>query len=179
VNIDLSTYDRSCQKDSDCIAIADGQICSGQCACPDVEINVSGQSTYEAAVSSIDTGMCFCPAGPVPQCLDSVCVNSSTPIDAGAPEDSGVCVDIDISTYDQSCEADSDCIEVTGGTVCTDGCQCGGSVINVDGEARYHAAIAPVQGGGGCPCPEDGQPACVHNRCTLCGFAAAACPDGG
>src|SRR5208283_2561625 len=61
VDVELSTYDLSCQEDSDCITISAGQICPGDCACGGATINVSGQARYQSAVSGIQTGVCGCP----------------------------------------------------------------------------------------------------------------------
>lgn len=91
------------------------------------------------------------------------------------------CVNVDLSTYDQSCQADSDCVIVTGGAICSNGCACGGSIINVAGLARYNAATAgvkPLQ----CPCATAGVPRCIAGRCTICGFGPnrpPGCGDGG
>src|SRR5215467_11737709 len=64
----------------------------------------------------------------------------------------GSCVYIDPSTYDQSCQASSDCIDVTTGELCPGYCGCGGSTISKSEQARYDAAIAPL-GPSKCLCP--------------------------
>jgi hypothetical protein len=177
VNVDLSSYDQSCNRASDCTYIQSGEVCSGQCGCGNALINASGEARYQKATSSIDWADCFCPAGPVPQCINHRCITQSSVADAGAG--GGSCVNVDLSTYDQSCHADSDCIDVTSGRICTGGCACGGSTINADGEARYQATVAGVQTLA-CPCPADGIPRCIQNHCTLCGFGPnqpAGCGD--
>jgi len=73
VNIDLSSYDQSCQSASDCVYIASGQVCSGQCDCPDAVINASGQAEYEVAIASVTPAACFCPGQAEPQCNDHQC----------------------------------------------------------------------------------------------------------
>lgn len=96
------------------------------------------------------------------------------------PSDAGMCIDIDLSTYDISCTGDSDCISVTAGEICTGGCACGGATINASGSARYQAALNQVQTLG-CPCHALGLPACVNKQCTICGGPnpTPGCPDGG
>jgi hypothetical protein len=182
VYVDPSAYDQSCNQASDCVYIASGELCSGQCVCPQAVINASSLGAYDQATSSIVPSTCFCGNEPEPQCLDNHCtLDGSVTIDAGAPGDSGVCVDIDLTTYDQTCNADSDCIDITAGVVCSGQCACGGSTINVDGQARYEAAVAPVDTLG-CPCPPDGITRCLQNHCTLCGFGPnqpPGCGDGG
>ena len=181
VNIDLSTYDLSCQQASDCIFVTSGEVCTDQCNCPQAVVNRSEQGRYDQAIASVNPGTCFCGDPGEPQCLANQCtLGGSVTVDAGVGE-AGVCVDIELSTYDQSCKLDTDCTEVTSGVLCTDQCECGGSVINVDGEARYNAAVAPIHGAA-CPCQSDGNARCVQDHCTLCGFGPnqpPGCPDGG
>jgi len=181
VDIDLSTYDQSCQQASDCISVTSGEVCTGQCDCPDAVVNESEQGRYDQAISSVELATCFCGDGPEPQCVDNQCtLGGSVTVEAGVG-DSGVCVDIDLSTYDQSCKVDTDCMDVTAGVVCTGQCACGGSLINVDEQSRYDAAIAGVQTEG-CPCPPDGIARCLQDHCTLCGFGPnqpPGCGDGG
>jgi hypothetical protein len=160
VNVDLSTYDQSCNQDSDCVYVQSGEVCSGQCGCGNSVVNADGEARYQQATASIDWADCMCPAQPTPQCVGHRCTSGSSV--------KGSCVNVDLSTYDQTCKVDSDCIDVTSGQICTGGCACGGSAINVDGEARYEAAVASVQTLA-CPCPADGVPRCIQNRCTLCG----------
>jgi hypothetical protein len=91
------------------------------------------------------------------------------------------CVNVDVSTYDQSCVQDSDCIDVTTGVLCPDRCQCGGSTINRSEQARYQAATASITGPP-CHCPAEGIPQCIQSKCTLCPFGPnppPGCPDGG
>jgi hypothetical protein len=53
VNVDLSTYDRSCGTDSDCVGVFGGKLCAGQCACfADDAINVDGLSRYQQATAA-------------------------------------------------------------------------------------------------------------------------------
>jgi hypothetical protein len=192
INVDISTYDVSCNLASDCITITPGQICANECTCGGAAINVSGQARYAAELSSIQTppdqygfNDCACVAiESSPECIQHVCT-----LCTGHPGDppacgSGIidggstaCVDIDLSTYDASCKQDSDCTMITAGRVCADGCMCGGSAINTDGLARYNATVSALGPSLECPCAYEGVPTCIANQCTLCG--PAGCPDGG
>lgn len=168
--VDLSTYDQSCHQASDCVYIQSGDVCDGLCRCGNAVVNASEQKRYAQAVSSIQSGICNCRDMHVPQCIGHRCTIPYP--------DAGSCVDIDLSTYDQTCKADTDCIGVTAGVLCPGGCACGGSTINVDGEARYQAAVAAVETAA-CPCVANGVPRCIQNRCTLCGVGHPGCGDGG
>jgi hypothetical protein len=161
VNVELSSYDQSCSVDSDCVEITSGTICNGICECGGSVINVDGQARYQAQVAGITTSGCPCAYPGSPKCVNHTCALcepgaggscSVTVADAGPPPpvDAAACVNVDVSTYDQSCTQSSDCVEVTAGMVCTGGCSCGGSLINADGQARYDQAIAgivPADGG--------------------------------
>jgi hypothetical protein len=80
VRIDLSTYDRNCNTDSDCMAITGGVICPVDClgACPNAAINVSGRMRYTQSVAQLpprsDIG-CECGnlAGQLAFCNQRVC----------------------------------------------------------------------------------------------------------
>jgi hypothetical protein len=106
----------------------------------------------------------------------------------GAASDGATCVNIDVSTYDTSCQTDSDCINVSAGKICSGyNCLCGGATINADGQARYNAALASVEAGPGpyCGCPYFGRPRCLQAQCVYCPSsigpmpAPPGCPDGG
>ncbi|HEY3817430.1 MAG TPA: hypothetical protein VGL81_09680 [Polyangiaceae bacterium] len=197
VDIDPASYDVSCQVDTDCVSIVAGPLCPGYtCACPGGgAINASSEAQYQAALESIQEGsgiLCECPAFPGPQCLGGVCTVCaglpadppachSTPPDAGP--DAAVCVDVDLSTYDQSCQTSDDCIGITAGVLCPGSCECGGAAVNISEQLRYQTTIAELgMSVGGCPCPAPGPIGCVQNKCTVCGYGAgqpAGCPDGG
>jgi hypothetical protein len=106
----------------------------------------------------------------------------------GAASDAATCVDIDVSTYDRSCQTDSDCINVSAGMICSGyNCLCGGAAINAGEQDRYNAALASVQPGPGpyCGCPYFGRPRCLKAQCVYCPSsigpmpAPPGCPDGG
>jgi hypothetical protein len=201
VNVDLSAYDTSCIQNTDCISVNVGQVCSGTCLCGGGgAISASAQPEYKAALSSIQTNdTCPCPpARPVAcvagQCTQQCNFNPNDPFDCpggdseggleaavmvvsegGGPEDSSVCVDVDISTYDTSCSQDSDCIGISGGEICPRStCFCGGSAVNVLEQSRYQAAISSIVVADEqappfvCACPPVGIPVCAAGRCTLC-----------
>lgn len=97
------------------------------------------------------------------------------------------CPSIDGSSFDRSCQMDSDCVSVVAGTFCPDGpaCLCGRDVINVQDQDNYNAKLQPLidsqadASGPACMCPAFGAPRCINSRCVLCGGASPACPDGG
>jgi len=82
------------------------------------------------------------------------------------------CVYVDPTTYDQSCNTASDCEYITTGDVCEGFCDCGGTLVNVDGLARYEQAIAGIVPGQ-CGCDPGLPPSCVNHQCVVEG------PDGG
>lgn len=188
VNVELSSYDKSCNVDTDCVEITSGTICNGSCECGGSAININGQARYQAQVAGITPSGCPCFDGGKPTCVNHTCTlctpgsggSCSVTVDAGPPPaDAAACVNIEVSTYDQSCTTSSDCVEVTAGMVCTGECSCGGSLINVDGQPRYDeatAGIVPAM----CSCPTWGEPACVQDKCVFClGSNQPGCPDGG
>jgi len=98
----------------------------------------------------------------------------------GSRNEGGTCVDIVLATYDQSCVVDSDCITISSGEICDGDCRCGGSTININGQARYEAAISPLSGASVCACAFGGAPQCVQGTCSLCaGSSGPGCGDGG
>jgi hypothetical protein len=178
VNIDLTTYDLSCQQASDCVTVSPGPYCAGYCACGGAAINADGQSRYDAATASVATGECFCPEEPTPQCLENICTVchnapsdppqcASLTVDASVPK----CVDVDLSTYDTSCQSQTDCVQVTAGQICTGSCECGGAAINASSYVQYMEATSAIEPAG-CPCASDGEVDCIDNTCILCGPGA-------
>jgi hypothetical protein len=190
VNVELSSYDQSCNVDSDCVEITSGTICNGSCECGGSVINIDGQARYQSQVAGITASGCPCAYPGNPACVNHTCTLCEpgaggscgvTTDDAGPPPgDAAACVNIDVTTYDQSCTTSADCVEITSGMVCTGDCTCGGAVINVDGQSRYDQQIAGIMTGL-CACPTFGEPVCVQDRCVLClgPDPAAGCPDGG
>jgi hypothetical protein len=99
VNLDTASFDQSCEKDSDCVAVAgegsdDGGFgnpfngvlfCNGYCGCLLATINVSAQAGYEAALSPVTSGICSCPAVTPPSCKNHLCTMSLCDINDAAP----------------------------------------------------------------------------------------------
>jgi len=85
----------------------------------------------------------------------------------GSDGSTGTCVDIRLSDFDTSCNKSSDCVEITAGTICNGGCECGGATINASGMAQYNADIASIVPGL-CGCPISGTPTCVMGTCKNC-----------
>ena len=177
VDIEPSAYDQSCKVDSDCVAISTGDICSGyDCACPNGAISAGDQARYEQAVSSVEPGpgpLCECPALGSARCLESKCTFSAiTPRDAGpdSAKEGGGCVDIEPSSFDQSCKADSDCVAIGSGDFCPlYECACPNAAINADGQTRYEQELSsvPRASGAGCECPALGSARCVQSKCAF------------
>jgi hypothetical protein len=184
VTIDLSIYDQSCNQDSDCIVLATGQICSGQCGCGGSAVSSSELSRWQAATSSIRFAACHCTAEQTPRCVNHVCTACSGPNPpAGcAGADGGACVTIDPTIFSHACTQDPDCIDITAGQICPGACLCGGgAAISRSEQARYDAMIAGIATQA-CPCPPLGVVRCIQSACTECPFGPnrpPGCPDGG
>lgn len=77
VNVDLSTYDRSCRSNSDCIPVVGGMTCPSGCACPNAAINASGRAHYEQTMARLRpvNGDCSCANDrtPNPVCVQGAC----------------------------------------------------------------------------------------------------------
>jgi hypothetical protein len=95
--------------------------------------------------------------------------------------DGATCVEIDPSTYDQSCTSDSDCILIKSGDVCSRDCLCGDSPVSASEMSRYESALSVLPPPSlGCACGDFGGAQCIHGECTLCGPGStnAGCYDG-
>ena len=124
--------------------------------------------------------------------LSADCPASGTIDATTTPWDGGRCIYVDVTTYDVSCNADSDCMAIAGGMVCNGAC--GNAAINVDGQTRYDTAVFR-EGPGSLPgwghsCPGFlGNARCVKGPCggvcTWCPSAISGnpipqgCPDAG
>ncbi len=116
VDIAVSSYDVSCTQASDCISIYAGELCDGDCACPNATVSASEQSKYDQAINGIITGLCGCPAFFPPECLSGKCVLSGPGqgVDSGTPFACG--------TSTTTCDpATQYCYIVEGGPVSPDG----------------------------------------------------------
>jgi hypothetical protein len=100
--ITASSYDQSCQQDSDCVGISEGNACEAcVVACPGVAaINVSALGRYQADIAATygdhETATCNCPAaaGSTPCCIAGMCApgpqcsgDASSAADAGTVGD--------------------------------------------------------------------------------------------
>jgi hypothetical protein len=87
--IKASNYDQSCQTDSDCIAVAEGNFCRpGALDCPSATISKSASAQYWADVEKTNAAICLAPisgclggAG-LPCCRHGACI-----LDCGASAD--------------------------------------------------------------------------------------------
>jgi hypothetical protein len=88
------------------------------------------------------------------------------------------CVNVDPSDYDRSCTRASDCVFIWAGMSCPGGCTyvcgLGNAAINVESQACYDRAIAPLKAGSldtvcHCPANYSGEPGpvCVQGVCTV------------
>jgi hypothetical protein len=110
--------------------------------------------------------------------------DSGTNSDSAVPPgDGAACVEINPSSFNVSCTSASDCIAVQVGQVCSGTCDCGGTgAISASDQAKYTAAIVPVQFDETCPCLPLPPPICLSGVCTRCDLSSsepAACRNGG
>lgn len=75
VDIDLSSYDRWCHSDSDCMLVRSGVSCPSDCLCPNAAINVDGRMRYEVTIAPARSTrvVCNCPNEPAPSCNKGEC----------------------------------------------------------------------------------------------------------
>ena len=77
VNIDLSSYDRSCTRDSDCIEISTTGFACCVWDCSSAAINVEAGAQYERAIAGLPScGLSGCANDSGPRCDHGVCVPS-------------------------------------------------------------------------------------------------------
>jgi hypothetical protein len=194
VDVTITPSDVSCGSDQDCDLIRSGEVCNGQCSCGDTPVNAAAASRFQTETASLKLASCPCAFPGEPRCLAGQCtlcgVGSNQPagcadsgitiypidgatVDTGSTEidsglstgDGGTCVDIVLSTYDQSCTQAKDCILIQTGDVCSGNCACGGSPVNVSEQSRYDQATSGIVFGL-CPCPAEFAPQCVNNTCV-------------
>jgi hypothetical protein len=89
----------------------------------------------------------------------------------GGSDDGQPCVPVDLATYDQSCQVDSDCVPI--GTQEEDSCFCLEHGINAKELSRYKAALTSC-GDGTCDCSPMGAARCVKGPlggvCLYCPY---------
>ena len=189
VDIEVVSSDLSCGSDRDCAVVRTGEVCSGQCSCGDTAVNATASARFQSDTASLTLEACPCAFPGEARCLGGQCTLCGPGPTAGcndagtiAAEDSGTgivdggtgtstadgskCVEIDLSTYDQSCNQASDCIRIQTGEVCSGQCACGGAPVNISEAARYEQATKGLASGL-CNCPVELVPQCVGNRCVL------------
>jgi hypothetical protein len=87
-----SSYDQSCQKDSDCAAIEEGNFCSpgANNGCTNAAINKSALAQYQSDLAKTTAGVCYglagCPAESGPCCQNGVCAVNEQCANAVAPD---------------------------------------------------------------------------------------------
>jgi hypothetical protein len=198
VDIEVASSDLSCSSDQDCSLIRTGEVCNGQCDCGDTPVNAAASARYRSETASLVTEDCPCDDPGEPRCLGGQCTlcgfgpnaplgcndagvtttedSGFATVDGGEPDtgtwatDGGTCVDIDLSTYDQSCNQATDCIVIRAGEVCSGQCACDDplnplTVVNASEQSRYEQATSGIDLDAVCPCP----PAtlqCVGNMCS-------------
>ena len=79
------------------------------------------------------------------------------------------CGVISTSDYDQSCNADSDCVLEPEGDFCQATCtDCAGGAISVKAQAQYEGDLASkISTPFICPCPLSPPAVCNHGRCAI------------
>jgi hypothetical protein len=186
IDLVLQPGDLDCASNADCASANAGQFCGGSCLCGGTAANTTAAARLDDEImsSGLDVGECACPELGVPTCAAGQCIlcqfgeDSTNPAcnqgetDGGViinppPEDAstGNCVEIDVADYETSCTQASDCISINTGDVCSGQCGCGGTAVNVSGQARYEQAITGITFEG-CPCAS--QPlSCVAGQCAF------------
>jgi hypothetical protein len=176
VDFEPTPSDLACGSDQDCALVRSGEVCKGQCSCGDTPVNAGAAARFASDTAPLDLASCPCAFPGEARCLAGQCAlcgpGSNQPAgcaDAAAPPpgtDGGMCVNIDLSTYDQSCVLASDCIVILTGQVCSSECNCGGSPVNASEQRRYDEATSGIRFGE-CSCPVETAPSCVGNKCIL------------
>ena len=146
VDFEPTPSDLACGSDQDCALVRSGEVCKGQCSCGDTPVNAGAAARFASDTAPLDLASCPCAFPGEARCLAGQCAlcgpGSDQPAgcaDAAAPPpgtDGGMCVNIDLSTYDQSCVLASDCIVILTGQVCSSECNCGGSPVNASEQRR-------------------------------------------
>jgi hypothetical protein len=81
--IEASSYSQTCAVDSDCVAVGQGNVCTGACsiACASAAINQGAYAQYQADVARLavaPAGDCNCPAEYGACCEQGICHADST-----------------------------------------------------------------------------------------------------
>ena len=121
--------------------------------------------------------------------LVAACGGQVAGFDGGTTQsDGGLCVDIEPSAFDTSCNTDPDCIGIATGNICSGyNCICPGASISASSQAAYDATLGKVpKGPSVCSCPALGFSRCIASQCVFCPNPAlhpttvpSGCPDAG
>jgi|HubBroStandDraft_6_1064221.scaffolds.fasta_scaffold376225_1 hypothetical protein len=188
IDLEVLPSDLSCGNDSDCELVGTGQFCNGQCSCGDTPVNAAAATRFQSETASLTLVACPCAFEGEPRCIGGQCTLCRFGTDQpGCNEDGGItiiedggifisdggdfdtgistgdgptCVDIELSTYDQSCNQASDCILIPTGELCTGQCDCGGSPVNISEQSRFNQATSGIKFAG-CSCPIEAVPQCA------------------
>jgi hypothetical protein len=194
VDLEVASSDVSCGSDQDCALVRTGEVCDGQCACGDTAVNAAAAARFQSDTASLTLEGCPCALPGETRCLGGQCTlcgfgpdQPAGCADAGVAtlEDGGIevvdggvfdtgvsdadgaaCVDIELSTYDLSCNSASDCILIQAGEICSGQCSCGSRPVSASEQPRYDQATSGITFGE-CSCPLELSPSCFENRCEL------------
>ncbi len=195
VDIKVAPSDLSCRSDQDCTFSRSGDVCNGGCVlgCGDTPVNTLAAARYQSETASLSLDPCPCADLGEARCVGGQCTlcgfgpdqpagcdDAGTGINDGgivsvdggeldtgiSTTDGGTCVDIELSTYDISCNQASDCILIQTGEVCSGQCSCGGLPVSASEQSRYDQATSGIRFGA-CSCPKEVGPSCFENRCQF------------
>jgi hypothetical protein len=194
VDIDVAPSDLACGSDPDCDLVRTGEVCDGQCSCGDTPVNLGAAARAQSETASLTLEGCPCADPGTARCIGGQCTLCGFGPDApaGCNEDAGVitiedagilivdasesdssisadgntCVDVDLSTYSQSCVLATDCVLIQPGEVCSGDCACSGSPVNASELSRYEQATRGITFGD-CPCPAQFPIECRGNMCVI------------
>jgi hypothetical protein len=166
VAVSTGAYDQTCATDSDCVAVPNGNICPGKCACDFGTISATSSSAYQAAFPKIVTEACPCtPLRPVcqhAQCTIGQLASSDAAADAEGTDGSST------GCGGTTCAGGQVCVreQVQGGAVIVpdDAGMCpGGRVLTgnyCEQAPSYHCAATPPSCSSGLAC------ACAQSLCS-------------
>ncbi len=162
--IDVTDYGQSCNQNTDCVIVPDGDVCLAGCSCSDKAIAESDEAAFNADFDAINATCGPIPAGtPCAGCVESlpICVGGScTTREVRMVTTEGV---------DKSCTVDDDCTVVYEGDVCST-CKCPGAAIAKSAEPAYNSAFQGNECGTSEACAADcavAMPTCQDGVCTL------------
>jgi hypothetical protein len=148
---------------------------AGQDATHDVEPDAQGDAEPDAPSSfcSVPSDCTAYAFGSLVCCIENTCLS-------GQAAETQTCADaaaqnITASSYDQTCQSDSDCVSIAVGNFCVPSANsgCPSAAINKGALAQYQADLAKTQASactsfGACP-NAYGIPCCQSGSCTMSG----------